>query len=184
MLNTFEIENLICICEWSFWLVYSLDGSLKRFYVSLKRKPPSISKPDKGNQLINYGGISNLYQRFKSLHDLIQYIKVGILFGKVSWVVTYCLRWFRPFYLPYRILSCHTWISDKWSAPSSPIFWFSFFLSPHICSSLKTLDSIRYQRWPYLIPQVSRDYYKQTPLEKQIPTKDLGSNTECKTENK
>ena len=39
-----------------------------------------------------------------------------------------------------------------------------------------------FHRWPSLIPQVSRDYYKQTPLEKQIPTKDLGDNTECKTD--
>ena len=132
MLNTFEIENLICICKWSFRLVYSLDGSLKRFYVSQKRKPPSISKPDKGNQLINYGGISNLYKRFKSLHDLIQYIKVGILFGKVSWVVSYCLRWFRPFYLSYYTF-CHATHGFQIINPHChhPYFGFLFF-SPHI----------------------------------------------------
>ncbi len=36
-------------------------------------------------------------------------------------------------------------------------------------------------RWRFLTLQVSKDYYKQTPIDKQIPAKDLGDNTECKT---
>ena len=64
-----------------------------------------------------------------------------------------------------------------------------FFLSlPKSSIALSTPDSgfnhMMNERWPSLIPQVSRDYYKQTPLEKQIPSKDLGDNTECKTEYK
>jgi len=32
--------------------------------------------------------------------------------------------------------------------------------------------------------QVSREYYKKTPAESVIPGKDLGDQTECKTEYK
>ena len=39
------------------WSIVSMGPWRGLRYVSLKRMPSSISKPDKGNQFINYGGI-------------------------------------------------------------------------------------------------------------------------------
>ena len=60
-----------------------------------------------------------------------------------------------------------------------PFFACSFFPLLSIFVTFSLLH-----RWPSLILQVSRDYYKQKPNENVIPGKDIGDNTECKTEYK
>jgi len=49
---------------------------------------------------------------------------------------------------------------------------------------LKKLAGLNFLRVFREVEKVSREYYKQTPLEKNIPNKDLGDNTECKTDYK
>jgi len=49
---------------------------------------------------------------------------------------------------------------------------------------LKKVAGLNFLRVFREVEKVSREYYKQTPLEKSIPNKDLGDNKECKTEYK